>query len=408
MGALDAAAPVAPLPSLDPAVAPFGVYLHVPFCVHICRYCDFVTYAGREALIPAYVAALAAEIRQAPARWPGPLPRVSSVFWGGGTPSLLPPDAFAEVHRAIEEVFGWRGPGGAEITVEANPETVDEAYWASLREAGVNRVSLGVQSFQQAGLRALDRAHDPAAAVAAVESARRAGIDNVSFDLIFGWAGQMGDDWVADLAQAVALAPRHLSLYALTVEERTALAADIARGRVPALDDDRQADLYEQAVEALDAAGYDGYEVSNWARREGDSSLPNRSRHNLLYWRNGEYLGFGVGAHSHFRGRRFGNGRLVRRYIDQVGRGGHAPATDEAIDAATAMGETMMLGLRLTEGVSHAAFRTRHAVDLAAVYGPQLVELASLGLLVDDGEAVRLTRRGRLVANEVVLRFLPE
>ena len=407
MGALDAVAPVAPLPSLDPAVAPFGVYLHVPFCVHICRYCDFVTYAGREALIPAYVAALAEEIRQEPGRWPGPLPRVSSVFWGGGTPSLLPPDAFAEVHRAIEEVFGWRG-AHPEITVEANPETVDESYWAALCEAGVNRVSLGVQSFQPAGLRALDRAHDPAMAVAAVESARRAGIDNVSFDLIFGWAGQTGDDWAADLARAVALAPRHVSLYALTVEERTALAADIARGRVPAPDDDRQADLYEQAVEALDAAGYDGYEVSNWARREGGSSLPNRSRHNLLYWRNGEYLGFGVGAHSHFRGRRFGNGRLVRRYIEQVGRGGHAPATDEAIDAATAMGETMMLGLRLAEGVSRAAFRARHGADLAAVFGSQLAELASLGLLVDDAESVRLTRRGRLVANEVVLRFLPE
>ena len=186
------------------------------------------------------------------------------------------------------------------------------------------------------------------------------------------------------------------------------MAADIARGRVPAPDDDRQADLYEQAAETLDAAGYDGYEVSNWARREGGSSLPNRSRHNLLYWRNGEYLGFGVGAHSHFRGRRFGNGPLVRRYIERVAAGTHAPAVDEAIDAATAMAETMMLGLRLAEGVAHAAFRARHGADLATVYGPQLAELASLGLLVDDGEAVRLTRRGRLVANEVVLRFLPE
>ena len=308
---------------------------------------------------------------------------------------------------------GSGGPGGAhpaaavEITVEANPETVDEAYWAALREAGVNRVSLGVQSFQPAGLHALDRAHDAVAAVASVESARRAGIDNVSFDLIFGWAGQAGAEWAADLAQAVALAPRHLSLYALTVEERTALAADIARGRAPAPDEDRQADLYEQAVETLDAAGYEGYEVSNWARRgAGGDSGPNRSRHNLLYWRNGEYLGFGVGAHSHFRGRRFANGRLVRRYIEEVGRGAHGPATDEAIDAATAMAETMMLGLRLAEGVSHATFRARHGRDLRAVYGPEVDELASLGLLADDGETLRLTWRGRLVANEVLLRFL--
>ncbi|HEX5503286.1 MAG TPA: radical SAM protein, partial [Thermomicrobiales bacterium] len=214
----------APVPDLDPAVEPFGVYLHVPFCVHKCRYCDFVTYAGREALIPAYVRALAAEIRQAPARWPGPLPRVATVFWGGGTPSLLPPGAFAAVHAAIEETFGWAAPprppnpggetesdvllppriGGAgggrpEITVEANPETVDEAYWAGLRGAGVNRVSLGVQSFQPAGLRALDRDHDAATAVAALEAARRAGIANVSLDLIFGWAGQTVADWAADL-----------------------------------------------------------------------------------------------------------------------------------------------------------------------------------------------------------------
>ncbi|MDP9375714.1 MAG: radical SAM family heme chaperone HemW [Chloroflexota bacterium] len=403
---------LSPIPDLDPAVAPFGIYLHVPFCVHKCRYCDFVTYSGREALIPAYVDALLAEIAAAPGRWPGPLPPVSSVFWGGGTPSLLPPDAFRRVHDRIAAVFGWRGGdrGGVEITVEANPETVDEVYWRGLREAGVGRISLGVQSFQPAGLRALDRAHDPGGAVAALEAARRAGIDNVSFDLIFGWAGQTAADWAADLRQAVALAPRHLSLYALTVEERTPLAADIARGRVPAPDDDRQADFYEAATETLDAAGYEGYEISNWARRPGPGEAPGRwrSRHNSLYWRNGEYLGFGVGAHSHFRGRRFGNGRLVRRYIERVAAGAHAPASEETIDSATAMAETMMLGLRLTEGVSRAAFRARHGHELDAIYGPQLAELAALGLLHDAGDAVRLTGPGRLVANEALVRFLKD
>lgn len=399
----------APVPDLDPAVEPFGVYLHVPFCVHKCRYCDFVTYAGREALIPAYVRALVAEIRQAPQRWPGPLPRVATVFWGGGTPSLLPPDAFVAVHAAIGETFGRAGAAPVEITVEANPETVDEAYWSGLRAAGVNRVSLGVQSFQPAGLRALDRDHDAATAVAAVEAARRAGIDNISLDLIFGWAEQTAADWAADLATAVALAPRHLSLYALTVEARTALAAEIARGRVQAPDEDRQADFYEQALAALDAAGFDGYEISNWARRDPDgSSRRNRSRHNLLYWRNGEYLGVGVGAHSHYRGHRFANGHLVRRYIAQVEAGMYAQATDEAISPATAMAETMMLGLRLADGVSHAAFRRRHGRDLAAVYGPELADLAALDLLTDDGAAVRLTPRGRLVANEALIRFLKD
>ena len=407
---------VAPVPNLDQAVAPFGIYLHVPFCVHKCRYCDFVTYSGREALIPAYIEALVGEIAAARQRWAGPLPAVSSVFWGGGTPSLLPPDAFARVHDQIEAVFGWRrgicgaGRDAVEITVEANPETVDEAYWGALRGAGVNRVSLGVQSFQPAGLRALDRDHDAAGAIRAVEAARRAGIDSISLDLIFGWAGQSAADWEADLAQAVALAPRHLSLYALTIEERTPLAADIARGRVPAPDDDCQADRYEAAVATLDAAGYEGYEISNWALRAPAGGLPGRyrSRHNSLYWRNGEYLGFGVGAHSHFRGRRFGNGPLVRRYIAGVAAGTHAPASDESIDAGTAMAETMMLGLRLAEGVSRAAFRARHGHDLDATYGAQLARLVALDLLDGAGDAVRLTPRGRLLANEVLLRFLQD
>ncbi len=313
------------------------------------------------------------------------------------------------MHDAIAAAFGWRGGDreGVEITVEANPETVDEAYWAALREAGVGRISLGVQSFQPAGLRALDRDHDAAAAVAALEAARRAGIANVSLDLIFGWAGQTAADWDADLARAIALAPRHLSLYALTVEERTPLAADIARGRVPAPDDDRQADLYEAAAATLAAAGYEGYEISNWALRERpDRPSPHRSRHNSLYWRNGEYLGFGVGAHSHFRGRRFGNGRLVRRYIEQVAAGLHAPAFEEPIDPETAQAETMMLGLRLADGVSRAAFRARHGRDLDAVYGRQIADLVALGALADDGDAVRLTPRGRLVANEALVRFL--
>lgn len=401
---------VAPVPDLDPAVAPFGVYLHVPFCVRKCRYCDFVTYAGRGALIPAYVEALVGEIAAVPGRWPGPLPAVSSVFWGGGTPSLLPPGAFARVHAAIGRVFGWRGgdPALAEITVEANPETVDAAYWAALRATGVNRASLGVQSFQPAGLRALDRDHDAAAAVRAVEAARRGGLPQVSLDLIFGWDGQTAAEWRADLDQVIALAPEHLSLYALTIEEGSALAADIARGRVAAPDDDRQADRYEAAVAALGAAGYDGYEISNWAAAPpGAPPGAHRSRHNCLYWRNGEYLGFGVGAHSHFRGERFGNGRLVRRYIEAVRAGDHAPATREAIDPVTAMAETLMLGLRLREGVSRAAFLARHGRALDEVYGEQLAALAPLGVLADVGDAVRLTGRGRLVANEVLVRFLP-
>ena len=401
---------IAPIPDLTPTVAPFGIYLHVPFCVHKCRYCDFVTYAGRSNLIPAYVDALIGEIEAAPRQWPGILPPVTSVFWGGGTPSLLPPADFARIHAAIERVFGWRtAREQVEITIEANPETVDRDYWSAARGAGINRISLGVQSFQPRGVLALDRDHDATAAINALETARQTGIDNVSFDLIFGWAGQTAADWQADLAQATALAPSHMSLYALTIEEGSALFADIARGRVRAPDDDQQADFYEQATAHLAGAGYEGYEISNWARcPAGSPPGTNRSRHNSLYWRNGEYLGFGVGAHSHFRGRRFGNGRLIRRYIDDVRAGIHRPTLDETIDTPTAMAETMMLGLRLTEGISHAAFRQRHGRELEATYGTQLAALAPLGVLTNSGGFVRLTTRGRLVANEVLVRFLPD
>ncbi|HEY8602333.1 MAG TPA: radical SAM family heme chaperone HemW [Thermomicrobiales bacterium] len=400
----------APIPDLSPPSAPFGIYLHVPFCVRKCRYCDFVTYAGRSNLIPAYVDALIGEIEAVPRRWHGPLPLVSSVFWGGGTPSLLPPADFARVHATIERVFGWRmARDEVEITIEANPETVDRDYWRAARDAGINRISLGVQSFQPRGVLALDRDHDAATAIRALETARQAGIENVSFDLIFGWAGQTAADWRADLAQATALAPSHMSLYALTIEEGSALFADIARGRVRPPDDDQQADFYEQATAHLGDAGYEGYEISNWARRPaGAPHGMNRSRHNSLYWRNGEYLGFGVGAHSHFRGRRFGNDRLIRRYIDAVRAGTLRPSLDEPIDLPTAMAETMMLGLRLAEGVSYAAFRQRHGRDLEATYGAQLAALAPLGVLTNADGHLRLTARGRLVANEVLVRFLPD
>lgn len=396
----------APIPQVADEDAPFGVYLHIPFCVHKCRYCDFVTYSGREALIPDYVAALQREIELAPRRWPGPLPRVTSVFWGGGTPSLLPPEAFNELHQRIADVFGWRGPRSeVEITVEANPETAATPYWSALRDAGVNRVSLGIQSFQAAGLRALDRSHDVATALAAIAAARAAGIDNLSVDLIYGWTGQEHAQWRADLAQVAKLQPEHVSLYALTVEERTPLAADIARGRVAAPDDDRQADFYLEAGESLSAAGYEQYELSNWARRS-TAGARHRSRHNLLYWRNGEYLGVGVGAHSHLRGARFGNGRLVRRYIDQVRTGHHQPSIVEVISPATAMAETMILGLRLCHGVSREAFRARHGQSLDAVYGAPITALGHQGLLSSTETQVSLTARGRLLANEVFVHFV--
>lgn len=401
-----ASSTTAPVARLDAECAPFGIYLHVPFCVHKCRYCDFVTYSGREALIPSYVAALQREIELVARRARGRLPRVSSVFWGGGTPSLLPPDVFGTIHQCIENLFGWQGRlSDVEVTVEANPETASVEYWRALRAAGVNRVSLGVQSFQAAGLRALDRTHDTVMAVAAIGAVRAAGIENLSFDLIFGWAGQEQAHWQGDLARVASLRPEHVSLYALTVEERTPLAADIARGRAPAPDDDRQADFYLDATDALTAAGYERYEISNWARRDPVAGRY-RSRHNLLYWRNGEYLGFGVGAHSHFRGQRTSNGALVRRYIEALTTGRHEPSSVETISRTTAMAESMILGLRLHDGVSRDAFAARHGRSLDSAYGAEISDLVHRGLLSEIDGRVCLTPHGTLLANEALVHFV--
>ncbi len=481
----------------------FGLYIHVPFCRARCAYCDFNTYAGLERLIDDYVAALEREMefhvsplrlrsgqgfmfhvekpgtgnlepfglspsglnpsREALRAKPGTL------YFGGGTPSLL---SLAQVERilsALHRTFALAED--AEITLEANPGTVDLAYLQGLRALGVNRLSLGVQSFDEAMLRLLGRIHTAAEAVESYRLARAAGFDNVNLDLIYGLPGQTLAQWQATLAQAVALAPDHLSLYALTLEHDVPLARRIARGELPPPDDDAAAAMYELAEETLATAGYVHYEISNWARRVPSSTFhpfgfaqgkvsrftPNMEpgtprngghgtawnvelatcRHNLLYWRNQPYLGFGAGAHSSLPSpRRRGAGGEVRggevwrrwrnvlhpaeyiarlpRYItvDAMYRGlqrGEAIA-EEVQDLAlpAVMAETMILGLRLVqEGVRLADFRQRFGRDVREVYGAQLAELREPGLLEMDDEAVRLTPRGRLLGNEVFQRFLP-
>jgi oxygen-independent coproporphyrinogen-3 oxidase len=389
-------APVVPLP-LD---APTGLYVHVPFCRHICPYCDFNTYAGQESLIPDYVDAVIAEMRIAADE--SPTSDAPSLFFGGGTPSLLSPDQVGAIVRAAREWFGLCDD--AEVTLEANPESLDRDYLAGLRDAGVNRLSIGVQSQQRAGLRVLGRGHTAAKAEGALQAAREAGFDNVSLDFIFGWPGQTTAEWQDDLATILRWRPEHVSLYSLIVEPGTPMHTAVDRGILRALDDDTVASFYEQAVEALTGAGWEHYEIANFAREPGY-----RSRHNQLYWQAGAYHGLGAGAHGTLGNNRASNLLLPAKYISVVREGKRPVAISETLTPETAMGETMMLGLRLlVDGVSAGAFQARHGVALMDRYRAEIERFTAVGLLEwHTPDRLRLTGRGALLANDVCAAFLP-
>jgi oxygen-independent coproporphyrinogen-3 oxidase len=373
--------------------------VHVPFCRHICPYCDFNTYAGQESLIPTYVDALIEEIRLAGERYP--TTDAATLFFGGGTPSLLAPAQVARVVEGVRERLGLRDAG--EITLESNPESLSIDYLRELRAAGVNRLSIGVQSQQRAGLRVLGRGHAAATAEAAFRAARDAGFDNVSLDFIFGWPGQTADDWERDLRSILDWQPEHVSLYSLIVEPGTPMHAAVQRNILVTPDDDATADLYDRARDLLGAAGWEHYEVANWAREPHY-----RSRHNQLYWQNGPYFGIGAGAYGTLDGVRASNVLLPRTYVEAVRRGELPRALVEPIDPDTAMGETMMLGLRLlVDGVSARDFAARHGADLRARYAAPIERFTALGLLEwHAGDRLRLTRAGVLLANEVCAAFL--
>lgn len=393
---------------LSPAASvEVGLYVHVAFCRTKCYYCDFNTYAHLGDLIPSYVEALERETRSLPHRLspsdPEGLPsfRTGSIFFGGGTPSVLRPEQIAGVLAAAR-----RSPivADAEVTIEANPDDRDLAYYRAIREAGVNRLSLGVQTFDDATLRRLGRRHDAGDADDAVRLARAAGIDNLSLDLMFALPGQTLKAWRESLEHAIALRPEHLSLYNLTIEPDTPYGTWHAAGKLTVPDDDLAADMYQLAIDSLDAAGYAQYEISNWARR--DASRDYRAQHNLRYWRNQPYFGVGAGAHSFFDGVRYANTRAPVRYIQQVRSGESTVDFSERIDRNLAMAETMMLGLRLDEGVPIADFQCRFSCRPQEVYGAILTELTEIGLLVVDDDVIRLTERGRFLGNEVFRRFL--
>jgi putative oxygen-independent coproporphyrinogen III oxidase len=431
---------LAPAPAADSLVdrSLFGVYLHVPFCLTRCHYCDFVTYTGMEGLRRPYAAALLAEADLAVAelragsagagagvgRGAGPGSAaagsgpVTSVFVGGGTPTLLPPEDLAGVLRRLRELLAFAP--GAEVTVEANPETVDPALARGLVAAGVTRVSLGAQSFDDRVLAALGRPHDAAQvgrAVAALRAAaaRRPGGLDLNLDLIFGCPGEDERSWARSLEAAVALGPEHLSAYALTIEPATKFGRLVAAGRMAEPDEDLLADRYETACSLLAAAGYTHYEVSNWARGPRDAAgIPaHASRHNHTYWRRGAYLGLGAGAHEFAPappaahpaaggGVRRWNLRGVPEYLAAVRQGRRPTEGHEELDPQQARFEALALRLRTVDGLDPAEARAL-GVDPE---GAEAAELRAAGLLAPP-PGLRLTERGMFLHGEVVSRLAP-
>jgi putative oxygen-independent coproporphyrinogen III oxidase len=370
---------------------PFGFYVHVPFCVTRCGYCDFNTYTATElrgASRESYADTVIAEIRLARRVLGDTDLPVRTVFVGGGTPTLLAADDLGRVLEAIGKEFGLAGD--AEVTTESNPETVDPGYLARLREAGFTRVSFGMQSAREHVLAVLDRTHTPGRPQECVGWARAAGFEHVNLDLIYGAPGESDDDWQASLDAAVAAGPDHVSAYALIVEDGTRLAAQVRRGELPAPDDDAMADRYLAAEETFARHGLTWYEISNWAADDAA-----RCRHNLLYWTGGDWWGVGPGAHSHVGGTRWWNVKHPAAYAARLAED-HTPAhAREVLDAADRRFERIMLELRLAEGCPLDLIDDDAAVRRAVADGLLAPEA------YDAGRAA-LTLNGRLLADAVV------
>ncbi len=422
---------------------PYSLYFHIPFCIHRCAYCDFNTYAGKEYLIPAYVEALCNEVRHVAACASERIP-VHTIFFGGGTPSLLTTAQFEQILQTVRDHFALfpsarsgsscasgssitsetsspsTTPDALELSLEANPGTVTLASLRGLGRLGFNRISFGVQSFHPGELHQLERIHDPFDVLNAVHWAHQAGFENLNLDLIYGLPEQSLVRWQANVKHAVDLAPQHLSLYALSIEPGTPYGHWADRGLLPLSDPDLAADMYEWASEYLEGQGYGQYEISNWARPGF------QCRHNLQYWRNQPYLGFGAGAHGCANGLRISNVLRIKKYLARLSHDSPIPdypipdhpfplspatVTQTRLSPYAEMQDTMLLGLRLThEGVSTQAFQKRFGKEMKNVFGKEIDELVKLGLLEwvhsPTSKVLRLTRRGRLVGNQVFLRFV--
>ncbi|HEY9153341.1 MAG TPA: radical SAM family heme chaperone HemW [Anaerolineales bacterium] len=394
----------------------YSLYFHIPFCVHRCAYCDFNTYAGQEDSISAYAAALCKEIEFIGRRFPEGN-KVHTIFFGGGTPSLLSPDQFESILHSVRRHFSLTE--NAEMTIEANPGTVSREQLEKLHTLGISRISFGVQSANSEELRMLERAHDFFDVINSVNWARQTGFDNLNLDLIYGLPEQTLQTWQISVRRILDLHPDHISAYALTLEHGTPFGRWLSRGLLPLPDPDLAADMYEWASEEFESAGYVQYEISNWAKPKRECV------HNLQYWRGLPYLGFGAGAHGYAHGYRYSNVLRIKTYIERMN-----DIRDSMLDFPLSpttvnhhrqtthddMSEYMMTGLRLTrEGIAASAFRQRFGSELNDVHRHEIEELIHLGLLewyketsevFGTSEVLRLTSRGRLLGNQVFMRFV--
>jgi oxygen-independent coproporphyrinogen-3 oxidase len=370
-----------------------GLYLHIPFCSSICNYCNFNRGLFESGLKDRYVAALEQEIRAA-----GDGSAADTIFFGGGTPSLLEPAEIARLIRACRDAFDVAA--AAEVTLETNPETSTAARMGAFREAGVNRVSFGVQSFREAELRRLGRIHSAGRARAAVHEARGAGIDNVSLDLMMWLPQQSRADWQESVDALIDVAPEHASLYLLELYPNAPLKEEMARGGWSLAPDEDAAEMYTWSLERLEGAGYGQYEISNVSR-------PGReSRHNLKYWQDGAWLGFGCGAHSTRGGARWKNVAGTEDYVTRVREGAPLAVERRELSPDARLEEALFTGLRLARGLDLASVTSRYGADVLAKYGAALRPFLEERLLVLEGGRLRLTRAGMLVANEIMAVFV--
>jgi oxygen-independent coproporphyrinogen-3 oxidase len=370
-----------------------GLYIHIPFCSAICNYCNFNRGLFDAALKEQYVAALLREIATQ-----GDGSPADTIYFGGGTPSLLEPGEIASIIETCRNSFAVAPD--AEITMEANPETVTPERLAGFREAGVNRLSFGVQSFLDEELQRLSRLHSSSRAAEAFAMARRAGFDNISLDLMMWLPQQTIAQWLESVDALIALGPDHASLYILELYPNAPLRDAMARSKWSLAPDDDAAEMYLEAMARLDAAGYEQYEISNVARSGRES------RHNLKYWTDGEWLGFGCGAHSTRRAVRWKNLSSTTEYIAAVASGGQLGVERRELHGREALEEALFTGLRLTRGIDVHAVKIRYNADVWEIYAAELEPFREAGLLIYDGHLLRLSRAGMLLANEIMSQFL--
>lgn len=382
-----------------------SIYVHIPFCTAKCTYCAFNTYIKMESLIPAFVDALSREIAYVAQRNPYPL--VGTVFFGGGTPTLLTAAQFASILAVIRQHF--KLSPNVEITTEANPNDLSSEYLSALRQVGINRISIGMQSANDGELRLFARRHDRYTVIEAVNMAKSAGFDNINLDLIYGAPRQTMTTWQDTVQTALAMGVQHFSLYALGLESGTPMDDWVNSGQLPVPDDDLAADMYDYATEQLAAAGYRQYEISNWCR----NGLT--CRHNLQYWRNEPYIGVGPGAHGFAAGVRYAVMRAPAKYVETMLNADDAaldfpltPAVDESnhLSVMDEIGETLIMSFRLLdEGVHLPSFERRFSVDLLALHGEKIAKFLKDGLLIREDDRLKLTEEGRLLSN-IIFREL--